>query len=212
MISRCGRVILFFLVFIAFCPTSFAQDGWHRVTMLGLNKVPLTKLRGIAIPAEAEYQGEKIKAYVFFSGYDGHSGGTGHPSFGVYVENIGNFIPESEIDKFRGPDLSQYAMQSDAMRLSVRNGTSTKEIRSRLLFTDGRYFDTGFETDGSFEANPSKSAANAWAQFLAQMSGGFTEGEVVIGGKAFSKPLIVRFSGLGMGTKLKELMAFCSKQ
>jgi hypothetical protein len=211
-ILRCRN--LFFLLLLALAPLLFAQDAWHKVTMLGLNNAPLTKLRGIAIPAEAEYKGQKIKAYVFFSGYDGHAGGPGHLFLGIYVEDIDKYIPESEINKFMGPDLSQFAMQNDAIRLSVRRGDSKLETITRLLFTDGKYFDTGFQTDGFFETNPRKTkiATDAWMQFLTQMSDGFEDGKVVIGGKAFPSELTVRFSGNELGAKLKELMAYCNKQ
>ena len=212
MMNRCGHAYFCLLLFIALPPAIFAQDAWHKETMLGLDNVPLTKLRGISIPAEAEYKGQKIKACVFFSGYDGHSGGPVYPFFGVHVENIEKYIAESEINNFRGPDLSQYAMQNDAFRLSIKRGNSTKEIRTRLLFTDGKYFDTGFQTDGFFETNTRKTkiATDAWKQFLGQMSDGFQEGMAVMGGKAFSRELTVRFSGNGLGGKLKELIAYCN--
>jgi hypothetical protein len=182
--------------------------------MFGLNNAPLTKLRGIAIPAEAVYKGQHLKAYVFFSGYDGHAGGPGYPFFGVYVENIEKYIPESEIDKFRGPDLSQYATKNDAIQLNVTQGNSRREITTRLLFTDGMNFDSGFQAEGSFETNPreTKIATDTWMQFLAQMSNGFEDGKAVIGGRGLSGELTVKFSGVGLGTKLKELIAYCKRQ
>ena len=213
MMNRFGRVFCCLLMLVASSQVFLAQNAWHKETMLGLDNEPLTKLRGIAIPAEAEYMGQTFKAYVFFSGYDGHAGGPGHPFLGIHVDNIDTFIPESEMAKFMGPDLSQYAMQNDAIRVSIKRGDSTLETNTRLLFTDGKYFDPGFQTSGYFETNPKKTklAVDAWMKFLAQMSDGFQEGKVVIGGKAFSSELTVRFSGNGLGVQLKELMAYCNK-
>ena len=213
MIPR-SRNVLFLLLFSVSIPLLLAQDIWHKETMRGLDSVPLTTLRGIGIPAEAEYKGHIIKAYVFFSGYDGHAGGRGYPVLGIHVEDIEKYIPEAEMLKFMGPDLSQYAMQNDAIQLSVRQGGINKKISTRLLFSDGKDFDPGFDTVGFFETNPRKTkfATDAWMRFLALMSDGFEEGKVVIGGKAFSGELTVRFSGNGLGAQLKELMAYCNKQ
>ena len=210
MISRYVCVFFCLLMFIVPPRGFFAQQAWHKQTMLSLDGAPLTNLRSIGISAEAEYSGQKIKAYVFFHGYDGHAGGPGYPFLGIHVENIENYVPQSVIDKFRGPDLSQYAMKRDAMRLSIRQGNSVKEISTGLLFTDGKFFDVGFETDGYFEANPRKSRINAWMQFLTEISNGFEEGKAVIGGTAFPSELTVRFSGNGLGEKLKELLAYCN--
>jgi hypothetical protein len=208
------RNLLFVLSFPMLALHLLAQDAWHQEAMLGANQAPLRRLRGIAVPAEAEYRGQKIRAYVFFSGHDGHAGGPGYPFFGVHVEDIEKHIPEPEIRVFTGPDLSKYATHDDAIRLSFRRSGKEVETSTRLLFTDGKYFETGFQTVGFFETNPrkSKSATDAWTQFLAQMSGGFEEGKVVIGGRVFSSELTVRFSGNGLGAKLRELMAYCNKQ
>jgi hypothetical protein len=212
MINRYSLMCFCLLVFIVPSRTLFAQNGWRKETMLGLNDAPLTKLRGIAIPAEAEYMGQRIKAYVFFSGYDGHAGGPGYPFLGIHVENIEKYVPASEIDKFRGPDISPFAVQADAIQLSITQGNSVIAISTPLLFTDGKYFDTGFETDGFFEANPrkTKGARSRWAQFLARMSNGFEEGKALIGATAFPSELTVRFSGNGLGEELKELLAYCT--
>jgi hypothetical protein len=172
------------------------------------------KLRAIAIPAEAEYKGQKFKAYVFVSGYDGHAGGSGYPFFGIYIEKVESILPESEIQQFVGPDLSQSTMNDNAINISIGRKGTQRSISLQFIYDSTQYFNTGFALDGYFEAGPrvTQNETSNWKQFLAQMSDGFTEGKAIIRGKAFSSELTVRFSGNGLGAKLKELMAYCNKQ
>lgn len=208
------RNLKFLLLLAAFAPCLSAQDTWHGKQMLALDGMPLTRLRGIGVPAEAEYKGKKLKAYVFFSGYDGHAGGPGYPSLGIHVENIDKFMPESEIDTFVGPDLSQYAVHNNAIRITLRKGERRFEFNTRLLYTYGRFFDPGFDSYNYFETNHrnTKTETDSWRQFLTQMSDGFETGTIVVGGKAFSSELMVKFDGNGLGTQLKELVEYCSKR
>jgi hypothetical protein len=212
VIFRCRSLILLFLFFVL-SNILCAQSVWHEETMLGLDNVHLTTLKGISIPAEAEYKGHKFNANVFFYGYDGHAGGKGYPSLGIHVDGIEKYIPESQLEKFMGPDLSQYAVQNNVIQLNLRQGASHREISTRLLFTDGKFFDPGFQTIGYFETNPKRDKAStiAWKQFLLKVSEGFEEGKVVIGKNAFPGELIVKFSGNGLGFKLQNLIAYCNK-
>jgi hypothetical protein len=191
-----------------FAPLISAQANWQEEPMRGA-----PKLRAVAIPAEAEYKGQKLKAFIFISGYDGHAGGSGYPFLGIYVEKIESILPESEIKQFVGPDYSQTALVNNAIKMSVSGKGVEKSINMRLVYESAQYFDTGFVQDGYFETNPrrTKVAIDEWKQFLARMSDGFEEGKAVLGGKAFSNELTVTFSGNGLSARLKELMAYCNK-
>ena len=171
------------------------------------------KARAIAIPAEAEYQGKKLNAYVFISGYDGHSGGSSYLLLGIYVEKVESILPGPELDQFRGPDYSIVALTSDAIKISLARKGRQESVSTRLVYEEARFFDTGFMEDGYFEAGPrtTKASTATWKQFLVQMSDGFEEGQAVIGGKAFSSDLTVTFSGNGLDSKLKELLAYSNK-
>lgn len=192
-----------------FAPSISAQANWKEEPMRGA-----PKLRAIAIPAEAEYKGQKLKAYVFISGYDGHAGGSGYPFLWIYVERVESVLPESEIEQFMGPDLSRTALVNDAIKISIGDKGAQKSMSMRLVYESWQYFDTGFIADGYFEAAPrrTKEAIDAWKQFLTQMSDGFEGGKAVIGGRAFSSELTVKFSGNVLGAQLKELMAYCKKE
>lgn len=105
------------------------------------------------------------------------------------------------------------ALSSDAIKISVKTKGGQESISTRLVYEEARFFDTGFLEDGYFEAGPGTTQASraAWKHFLVQMSDGFKEGQAVIGGKAFSSDLTVKFSGNGLDSKLKELIAYCKK-
>jgi len=206
MSNRIEGALLVTLMSALFGPLLFAQTDWHGTLLRGVNNVPMFKLSAIAIPAEAEYRGQKFKAYVFIYGHEGRSRGIGYPEFGMYIENIKHIVPEQEIDQFVGPDLPSVATENNALQLNIQQGRTAQSISTRLVFTTVKYFDVGFETDGFLETNikDTKSATDDWKQFLAQMSDGFEDGKAVIGGKAFSSELTVRFSGKGWAQNSKS--------
>lgn len=208
MTNRQTGIFPCMVICMLFAPFISAQAAWHETSLRG---APM--LRAVAIPAEAEYRGQRLKAYVFISGYDGHAGSSGYPFLGIYVEKVESILPESEIKQFVGPDYSQIALVNDAIKISIGEKGTQKSISMRLVYESAQYFDTGFMTDGYFETGPrrAKVATDAWKQFLTQMSDGFEEGKAVLRGKAFSSELTVRFSGNGLGTQLKELLAYCNK-
>ena len=211
MINRWSRA-LFCLPMCMVCSSILsAQVTWQAVSMR-VNNEPMSKLRAVGIPAEAEFKGQKLKAFVFFYGREGQGGGIGYPNFGIYVEDIESIVPESEIGLFVGPDLSRVAVDNDAIKISIGRGDSQESMSTRLVYTGTQYFDTGFKTDGFFETNirRTKNATDAWKHFLTEMGGGFEDGKAVIGGKAFSNELTVRFPGKGLSARLKELMVYCN--
>ena len=188
-----------------------AQTGWHPVQMRLLNE-PDPQVRTLAATAQAEYKSEKLRAYVFFFGVQGKRA-PGYPDFGIFVEHMEDVLPKSEVEKFEGPDMSRAAIRYDAIDLSIKRSEYKTSTSTRLLYSSGLTFDTGLETYGFFQTNlrDSKKATLAWRQFLDEMSRGFDEGEAVVGGNVFSHKLVVRFTGGGLGTQLKELMDYCSK-
>lgn len=218
MANRRILLVLFLFACTQFSGTLSAQAAWHEVSLRADNeRLPL--LKAIAIPAEAEYKGKKLKAYVFLYGTEGRGaegrrGGIGYPTLCIYVENVESIVPAAEIEQFVGPDLPPVAADHNAIELSVEAVGGQKLISSRLIYNGTQYFDTGFKTDGFFETNirGTKSATDAWKHFLAQIGNGFEGGKAVIGGKAFSSKLTVKFSGNGLGAQLKELLAYCNKQ
>jgi len=209
MTNRRASMLFCLMVCALFAPLISAQANWQEEPMRGA-----PKLRAIAIPAEAEYKGQKLKAFIFISGYDGHAGGSGYPFLGIYVEKIESILPESEINQFVGPDYSPIALNNDAIKISIDRKSGQNSISMRIGYESTHFFDTGFVTDGYFQSGPrrTKEAIDAWKRFLTQMSDGFEEGKAVIGGKAFSNELTVTFSGNGLGSKLQELLAYCNKQ
>jgi hypothetical protein len=188
------------------------QAEWHEVT-LRIGKRPVKWNRAIGIPAEAEYRGRKLKAYVFMWGRQGTQDGVGFPDLGVYVEDIESLVPKSELEQFVGPEFSEIALKYDAVVVSATHGKREISISTRLLYDYGDRLDTGFNNDGAFLTNrtKSKSQRDAWMRFLAELSGGFDKGKAVIGGKVLSDKITVEFTGSGLGAQLKELIAFCRK-
>jgi len=189
-----------------------AQTGWHPQLRLEAGKEILTELRAVAVSAQAEYRGQKLRAYVFFCGHEG-LGPTGYPDFGIFVDNMRDLFPESEISQFQGPDLSRAARHDNVVDLNIRVGPRKESTSTRLIYQSGVAFDTGFEPQGHFETNvqETRKATLAWREFVRRMSDGFDDGEAVVGGNLFSNKLTVRFTGNGLGAQLKDLMDFCCK-
>ena len=116
-----------------FAQTLTAQDAWRRL-ILRSNGKPIETLREIGIPATAEYDGKKLNAYVFFSGYE-KAGGTGHPDFGVLVEGIEKVVPPGELAQFEGPDLSEAARKENAISISTLRNKTERSYSTHLIFT-----------------------------------------------------------------------------
>ena len=171
----------------------------------------MLKQRAIAVPAAAEYNGQKLKAYVVLWAHV-KPDGLGYPTLGVVVQNISEVVPESELEQFEGPDLSDAVIKSNTIDIDVMNKKTTKQISTHLTYDgDAEMFPADVRgNEGSyFNSNVSltKPRVAAWKQFIVEMSSGFDEGHLIIGGPVFSHKLNVEFSGAGIEPVLKELIS-----
>lgn len=185
-----------------------AQNAWKSVP-LESNGKPLTVQHAIAIPAVAEYKGQKLKAHVFFFGNSLNRHKV--PVMGVVIEGLETVVPAKELAWFEGPELEERTIHENAFEISIhKNGVSKAFATPALL--DGIY-DFPAEIRGK-EENQFDSNLNvfqprilqAWRGYLAAMSSGFEQGQITLGGKLFSAPIVVRFDGQGIEAALPELL------
>jgi len=137
--------------------------------------------------------------------------GLGYPSLGVFVANLRDVIPPSELDQFDGPDLSDAVKREKTMDITVASKKMRKTISTRMILQSGDMFpsDVRGGEDDYLEMGvwPAKQDENDWKQLIIDMSSGFDEGHLTIGGRLFSHKLNVEFSGAGIQPVLKKLIA-----
>jgi|GEM_PF-3373100 hypothetical protein len=187
-----------------------AQDAWREIILSNKGE-PIPTLKAIAIPATAECNGQNVKAFVLLWGHEKMEG-IGYPMMGVIIENLREIIPPSELDQFEGPDLPDAVLRGKTMDISVVCKKTTKLISTRVILSGGWILPAdvrGNERD-FFDTNvrSTQKETAAWKQFIVNLSSGFDEGHLTIGGRVFSHKLNVKFSGKGIEPLLKELMEF----
>jgi hypothetical protein len=199
------------LCFVA-VPTVRAQEAWREIVLSDRGK-PVPTLKAIAIPATAECNGRRMNAYVVLWGHV-KPDGLGYPSLGVLVKGVRDVIPSSEIEQFEGPDLSDAALKERSMDIRILHSktTTTTTIRTRMVSGGDPFLpvDIRGSEDDFFDMGvwPTKQDKEAWKRLVVDMSSGFDEGHLMIGGPVFSHKLNVEFSGKGIEPLLKRLLEF----
>jgi hypothetical protein len=202
-----NKVSTAWLIFVGLClfvaPILRAQEAWRE---LGLS---IPTLRAIGIPATAECNGQKMKAYVVLWGHV-KPDGMGYPSMGIFVENLSEVIPPVELEQFDPTHMPDVVIKSKTMEINLTNKTITKTLSTRVSLSGGDFFPEYVRGNEYyfFDMNliSTKSEDAAWKQFVVYMSSGFDKGHLTIGGPVFSHKLYVEFSGKGIEPLLKKLM------
>jgi hypothetical protein len=163
------------------------------------------------VPATAHYKARDFSAHVIFLGYQ-KDGGLGYPQLSVIIDGLENAVSASELSLFQGPDLSKIVLERNTMEVSIVRNRATWSIKTRSVFTGIPFFPSqimGHETQ-MFETNigSTKSEVYAWRKFVAEMSSGFDEAHITIGGQVLSEKITVAFSGKGIEPLLKQMMTF----
>ena len=170
---------------------------------------PMPFLRAIGILATATYDGKKLNAYVFVWGREKGTG-TGYPNIEIYIPGFDDLVPGKELEQFEGPDLSDSALKSDTFEIGITKDRQTFHAVNRVELCGGSYpksivpeggdniFDTGINLNAARLA--------AWKQFMREMSSGFDNGHISLGGKVLSHKFEIDFSGKGIEPLLQELI------
>jgi hypothetical protein len=125
----------------------------------------------------------------------------------VYVDAIDELVPDKEYNQFRGPDLSDAAIKSRTLIVTIKNRNGVHSVANRVGL-DGSSFPHSIAPGEVFGSNYAQTQADkqVWKQFMLEMSAGFDEGHLSIGGRVLSKKIEVIFSGSGIGPLLKDLI------
>ena len=204
-------VLVLFAIALAAGTIVNAQAAWHKTPVMDGAKVD-ESLVEISVPAEAEYNGKKVRASVFIFEHI-ESGKSGVPKLGIYVEDDEDLIPGKELSKFVGPELSQSVISGGTFELTVNMTGVKQHLISYAYYANEypRWFDPGFDSSGRFELSYSKINREKWKELVTKMSGGFTDADITIGGKVLPHKLHIHFAGSGLGSQLKDLMQYCEK-
>jgi len=213
--ARMKRFCMLFLPLTAFplslTPLAAAQDVWKVIPMeTPVDHRPLPFMRAIGIPATATYKGKKRKAFVFISGREKAKGGPGQPAIEIYVEGLGRLVPEVDLELFEGPDSSEASTEIRVSAVSITRGKQVYRATNSVDLYMGEYSESIVGQDGNnvlgtgiLSKGPRRSA---WIQLLHEMSSGFDEGHISIGGKVLSPNIEIDFSGKGIEPLLQELL------
>jgi len=169
---------------------------------------PMPFLKAIGIPATATFDGKKLKAYVFLWGRE-KATGVGYPLISVYVEHAEDLVPEKEYQQFMGPDLSETVLKTDTIRITIKSKGEAHTVSSGLNVEWSSFSDWTIPFNSEvFVAGPRSGAIakSSWKQFILDMSSGFDQGHLSIGGKVLSKRIEVDFSGKGFVPQLKDMI------
>ena len=202
-----GLALSFLMMFSA---SLKAQDTWESIPVVAHGE-PIPTLKAIGVKAIAECDGRTYPAYVIAHGRVGG----GIIFIDMVIEGLGDAIPGAELDEFRGPDLSQKAIDKDAIRICLKQSKGTKVFSTRLEVGTGWVPDNVLGASKEyFTTNPraGKQELKKSAELLNTLSQGISEGRLVIGEGIFSKKIVVKFGGEGVEPLAKELKRFILKK
>ncbi len=202
-------IVVLITVFSAISSLAHAQAAWHKTVMSDDGKVD-KNIVAISIPAEAEYGGKKMKASVFIFEHI-ESGKSGVPVLGIYIENVHDIIPDKELSMFIGPDIPNNVQNGSTFEMSVNLKSQIEKIVTYPLYGDSKWYDPGFECDGYFALAYLKGTRERWKKIVTDMSGGFMDAGITIGGTILPHKLHIHFSGAGLSSQLRDLMQYCEK-
>jgi hypothetical protein len=216
------RVSLPFLLLTVFLLPSVsllnAQDAWRVIpTETPSDHKPLPFLKAVGIPATAIYKGEKRKAFVIICGSlkeerhglpaDVH---LGPPEIEIHIDGLDQMIPEKLLDLFDGPDTSDASTEIRVFAISIARGKQVFRAMSSVDRYEGHYPESIVGPEGNNvlgTGTPLKGPRQAaWMQFLHEMSSGFDQGQILIGGKELSPNIEIDFSGNGIKPLLQEML------
>jgi hypothetical protein len=195
-----------------------AQDAWRAVpTETPSDHKPLPFLKAIGIPATAIYKGEKRKAFVIVCGSlkeQRHSLPAnvhlGPPEIEVHIDGLEQMVPEKLLDLFDGPETSDASTEIRVFAISISRGKQVFRAMSSVDRYEGPYPESVVGPEGNNvlgTSTPLKGPRQAaWIQLLHEMSSGFDEGRILIGGKVLSPNIEIDFSGNGIQPLLQEML------
>jgi hypothetical protein len=200
------------LVLAVFTTSLEAQEKWQSIELSARGR-PIPTLKAVGIKAKAECNGQSYSAFVFVWGRQG----SGIYTIGIVISGFDGVIPEAELDKYRGPDLSEKAMTEDVISINLHQDRGEQSFSARLLMTTS-FMLPNYVRGASreyFGTNPhlgNKKEKEEWHELLAMLSRGIADGHIVIGGGGFPKEIVIRFGGEGVATPAKELMQFIAEK
>jgi len=198
------------LVFPLILSTSLkAQETWHPIHLFAKNK-PMAKLKAIGIRAKAECNGQSYDAFVVFWGREGSK----IYSINMVIRGFGGVIPNSVLDNYRGPDLSEVANE-DCITINIRRNQWYKSFSTRLVISTTLMLPNYIrgDSDELFSTNPrlDKIEMKGWNDLLDFLTQGMSKGSIVIGEGRFPQKIVVSFGGNGVVPLAKELMHFIAE-
>ncbi len=192
-----------------------AQDAWRVIpTETPSDHKPLPFLKAIGIPATAIYKGEKRRAFVIILGNLKEERARlpanvhiGPPEIEVHIDGLEQMVPEKLLDLFDGPETSDASMEIRVVAISVTRGKEVFRATGSANRYDGDYPESIVGSEGNNVLGTSWPLHRvAWMQFLHEMSSGFDEGHITIGGKVLSPNIEIEFSGNGIAPLLQGML------
>lgn len=184
-----------------------AQESWRKIPLFANGK-PLSQMMAIGVAGIATIGDKKTRAFLVLYGKKGSK----NINIGVIVENATKFIPENDIDAYRGPDLSEAAIRNNALEIKISRQTGKSSFSTRMVIESTKLFPTDVRGDAEefFASNvrSTEPERKALLKFLDALGNDFNGGSIVVGRGSFTNVVSMNFKNSGISLLVDDLKTF----